>query len=326
MKVIKMTSVKNFIVVSLFISLFLCISGFGQAKTKTFFVAFCQDNLNNPWRAYQAACVERELKKHPNIKYIVTDGQGRSDIQISNIEDVVTKGIDLLITSPIQEAALTPVVREVYKSGIPVVLVDRGVIGSDYTCWVMNDCYNISAALADDVAAMLTKKYGSPTGTVVEIEGVPGSTSGIDRKQGFDDRIRKKYPNIKVLASQPGNYRRDKAMTIMEDYLQTFPKIDVAYVQSDEMAMGAIAAIEHANRRKEIYITSINGVMEAIEAITKDRMDVSAFCSNCGTLGAKAALDILNHKKAPKQIMTEFYLINKTNAAKLYDKNRYSPE
>jgi ribose transport system substrate-binding protein len=309
--------------------LFLALSTLpAQSKSADgkWLIGFAQDTLNQPWRAYQAKVVERELKKIPNVIPLITDGQGRSERQIANIEDMVTKGVDALIVSPKEEGALTPVVSQVFKKGIPMVLIDRGVKGEDYTSWVKGDNYKIAALTADYIAERFTKKFGEPRGNIVVIEGVPGSTTAVERGAGFKQRLTEKYPKIKIIASQPADYRRDKAMQVMEDFLQAFPKIDAVFTHADESTMGAIYAIENAKRRQDILVTSVNGTMEAIKAIMDGRMDASPLYSNCAARGVDAVMKLLAGQKVLKLIVVDPVMINETNASKFYEKDRYSPD
>ncbi len=315
-------------VITSLLIIFVC-SIMVQAKTSDgkWLIGFAQDTLNQPWRAYQAKVVERELKKLPNVVSLITDGQGRSEKQIANIEDMVTRGIDLLIVSPNQEGALTPVISQVYKKGIPVICIDRGVSGEDYTLWVKGDNFKVAAMCADYIAQKLTKKFGEPRGNVVVLEGVPGSSSAIERGQGFKNRIAEKYPKMKIIASQPADYRRDKGMHVMEDYLQTFRNIDAIFSMADEMTMGAISAIENAGRRKEIIIASMNATSEAIKAVMEGRIDCTPLYPNCVAPAVEAAMKILAGQK-PKQkvILIDPVMIDETNAPKFYFPDRYTPE
>jgi ribose transport system substrate-binding protein len=148
----------------------------------------------------------------------VTDGQGKSEQQISNIEDMIVNGLDLLVVSPAQEGALTPVVEQVYNSGIPVVCIDRGITSDAFTTYVHADNKLIGAMAADFIAEKLTEKYGEAKGNIVVLEGVPGSTTAVQRDEGFRARIDEMYPNLTIIASQPADYRRDTAMSTMERF------------------------------------------------------------------------------------------------------------
>jgi ribose transport system substrate-binding protein len=290
-----------------------------------FKVGFAQDTLNQPWRNYQAECVKRVFAEY-GITCEVTDGQGKSEQQISNIEDMIVNGLDILVVSPAQEGALTPVVEQVYNSGIPVVCIDRGITSDAYTCFVHADNKLIGAMAADFIAEKLTEKYGEPKGNIVVLEGVPGSTTAVQRDEGFRARITEKYPNLNIIASQPADYRRDKAMTVMEDFLQAYDVIDAVFTHADEMTMGAIAAIENADRRDEMLITSVNGTMEAIQAIMDGRMDCTVLYSNCSGPGVEFAVKILLGEEVPKDVVIDPIMIHASNAADYYVDGIYSPD
>lgn len=288
-------------------------------------VGFAQDTLNQPWRNYQAVCVTEELAKH-GITALVTDGQGRAEQQIANIEDMLVQGLDLLMASPAQEGALTPVVQEAFNSGTPVVLIDRGIQGKGYTSFVHADNFAIASMVADYIADRMVQRYGEARGNIVVIEGVPGSTTAVERDKGFRDRIAEKYPKLKIIASQPGNYRRDLAMSIMEDYLQAYDQIDAVFTHADESTMGAVYAIEAAGRRNEIVITSVNGTMEAIKAIMDGRMDCTPLYTNASGPGVEFAIKILQGEKVPKHVVLDPVMINEKNAKDFYVEGRYSPD
>ena len=304
------------------------VYGAGQQAKKSdeYFIGFAQDTLNQPWRNYQAVCVESELKRHGITQVIVTDGQGRAERQISNIEDMVSRGMNLLITSPAQEGALTPVVQQVYRKGIPVVLIDRGIQGDGYTTFIQANNFAIAEMVADYIAQKMVKKYGEPRGKIVVIEGVPGSTTAVQRNDGFKKRIQDKYPKLEIIASQPANYRRDMARKVMEDFLQAFDQIDAIFTHADEMTMGAIYAIENVNRRNEMLITSVNGTMEAIKAIMDGRMDCTPLYTNASGPGVEFALKILKGEKVPKHVILEPLMIDESNAKDFYIEGKYSPD
>lgn len=324
---------KNATRVALVITLLLAMLPFGafaagEAETggdEGYRIGFAQDTLNQPWRNNQAVSVEKALAGY-DIEAIITDGQGRAEKQISNIEDMIAQGLDLLIVSPAQEGALTPIVERVHAEGTPVVLIDRGIAGDGYTTFVHADNYAISSMVADYIAEKLTEKYGEPRGNIVVIEGVPGSTTAVQRNDGFRDRIAELYPNMKIIASQPADYRRDLALSVMEDYLQTFDQIDAVFTHADEMTMGAVYAIENADRRDEILITSVNGTTEAIQAILDGRMDCTPLYTNAAGPGVDLAMKILAGEEVPKHIVLKPLMIDETNAAEFFMEDTYSPD
>lgn len=297
----------------------------GEKELSDYKVGFAQDTLNQPWRSYQADCVVSEFEKY-GIICEVTDGGGSSETQIANIEDMVSGGLDLLVVSPAQEAALTSVVSQVYQQGIPVVCIDRGITNEDFTTYVHADNYAIGAMVADWVAEKMTEKYGEPTGKVVVLEGVAGATTTVQRNDGFTERLESEYPDIEIIASQPADFNRATAMTVMEDFLQAYDDIDVVFTHADESTMGAIQAIENAGRRDEMLITSVNGTTEGIKAIIDGRMDMTVMYTNASGPGVEMAVKILQGEEVPKDITIDPIVIDSTNAEEYYSADIYSPD
>lgn len=300
-------------------------TGEAEVDLTKFKVGFAQDTLNQPWRSYQADCVAKEFAKY-GITCEVTDGQGSSETQISNIEDMIVGGLDLLVVSPAQEAALTPVVSRVYQEGIPVVCIDRGIKSDDFTCYVHADNYAIGGMVADWIAQKMTEKYGEPKGRIVVLEGVAGATTTVQRGEGFTKRLKEAYPKIEIIASQPADFNRSKAMSIMEDFLQAYDQIDAVFTHADESTMGAILAIENAGRRDEMLITSVNGTTEGIKAILDGRMDMTVMYTNASGPGVEMAIKILKGEKVPKDITIDPLVIDASNAEKFYFEGTYSPD
>lgn len=300
-------------------------NGSGEPAPSSFKVGFAQDTLNQPWRSNQADCVVSEFAKY-GITCTVTDGQGSAETQTANIEDMVAGGLDLLMVSPAQEAALTPAVSAAYKSGIPVVCIDRGITSDDFTCYAHADNYAIGGMVADWVAKKLTEKYGEAKGNVVVLEGVAGATTTVQRGTGFTQRLEEAYPNVKIIASQPADFNRATAMTVMEDFLQTYDDIDIVFTHADESTMGAILAIENSGRRDEMLICSVNGTTEGIEAILDGRMDMTVMYTNAAGPGVEMAVKILNGESVPKNITIDPLVIDTDNAQEYYFEGTYSPD
>ena len=235
-------------------------------------------------------------------------------------------GLDLLMVSPAQEAALTPAVSAAYQAGIPVVCIDRGITSNDFSCYVHADNYAIGGMVADWVAEKLTGKYGEAKGNVVVLEGVAGATTTVQRGTGFTERLKEAYPNIEIIASQPADFNRATAMTIMEDFLQTYDNIDIVFTHADESTMGAILAIENSGRRDELLICSVNGTTEGIEAILNGRMDMTVMYTNASGPGVEMALKILNGESVPRNITIDPLVIDTGNAQEYYTEGTYSPD
>lgn len=295
-------------------------SGAQQEGKKQFVVGWSTDTMAQPWRAYLTESIKKEWAKHPDVKLVVVEAQGKTEKQIADVEDLIAQKVDLIMASPKEEAALTAVVAKAYKAGIPVVLVDRGVEGRDFTTRVKVDNVKIGEMVAEYIAKKLNGK-----GNVVILEGVPGSTTAVETQEGFLKDI-KKYPDIKILASQPADYRRDKAMQVMENFLQAFPKIDAVFSHADEMTMGALNAAKSAKREKQIIWGSANATMEFLKEIKDGNIvGASPLRSNCSTVGVKLGYEILKGEKGlPKVHIFPAVMVDESNVAKFYDASKYS--
>src|ERR1700716_3359864 len=171
------------------------LSGFSlaaRAAEKQYVVGMSQCNLGEPWRVQMNTDIKNAAEKHPNIKMIFKDAQNDSLKQRAQIEEFVNSKVDLIIVSPKEAAPLTPPVAEAYKKGIPIIVLDRRVLGSDYTSFIGADNKKIGRAAGKWVVSKLGGK-----GDLVELKGLMTSTPGQDRDSGFRDGI--KGSNVKVV-------------------------------------------------------------------------------------------------------------------------------
>lgn len=227
--------------------------------------------------------------------------------QLSQLEDVITKRPSALVFMPVDYVAMVPGIEKVNKAGIPIVNVtDRLKAGNTVSFVGAND-YSLGLLVAE---ALLNKLGGK--GNVIIIEGVKGSITNTDRVRGFNDGI-KKFPGVKLLASQPGNYQRLQALQVTENLLQSHPQIDGVLAANDAMGIGAIEALEGAGRKA--LVVSINGTKEAIDAIKAGKLlassDYNGFIQGC--LGVQIAVRHLAGKPVPKEIMLKPVVIDATN-------------
>lgn len=214
---------------------------------KIYTVGFAQDTLANDWRRAQVNELAKQFKRHPNIKFIVTDAGGNSAKQIQDIEDLAHQKVDVLITSPRDGRASTPAISHVYKQGIPVVLITRSIISNDYTSKIAPDDYEIASKAAQFIAKKLSGK-----GNILMLQEVPTATTAIARTKGFLDTI-KKYPGLKITAIKVGNYLRSDAIRATEIAIMEKIPFDAIYSQSDSMAVGARLALKN-----RVYLLKIN--------------------------------------------------------------------
>lgn len=290
----------------------------GAAK-KTYILGLSQDNIaGDPWRAGLVKNVLDEAAKYPNVKVIVTDAMGNTDKQIADIEDLVAQKIDVLLVSPAEAKPLTPIISKVFRSGIPVIVLDREIASDDYTTFIGASNVEIGRKAGEFIASYLKGK-----GNIVEIQGSPGASPTIDRREPMRQVI-SKYPGIKIVASAVANYDQLQAIAAMEDILQAHPKgtIDLVYSHDDSMALGVLKVLKERGRT-EIKIVGCDGQKQALEAImSEDNIYIATFTYPFpGALGVKVAMAVLNGKTVPKRIPMTSHLITKENVIEFYDPN-----
>jgi len=196
----------------------------------------------------------------PNMTLITGEGQGDSLTQVSQIEDLLVQGIDVLIISPTDAAALTPVVEQAKEQGVQVIASDRNV-NTDVATYIGAD--NV---LAGEVAGTHISDLLGGEGKLVVLQGSLGASPTIDRQAGLLNTL---ADGIEVLADQTANYDRAEGLVVMEDYLQRFGpgEIDAVFTHNDEMSLGAIQAIEEAGRADEIAVVGIDAQESALDAV-----------------------------------------------------------
>ena len=273
-------------------------------------IAVFTKNLTNPY--FQAVRVGTETaakKLGVNvIQYVPTKPDSIPE-QLSQVEDVIVKKPNAIVFIPVDYKALVPAVEKINAAKIPVTnITDRSAAG-DFVAFVGADDYSIGLAVGKRLLDAMGGK-----GNVIILEGVKGSLTSTNRVRGFNDAL-KEYPNVKLLASQPGNFQRLNALQVVENLMQSFPQIDGVLAANDPMAVGAIEALEAANRKA--LVVGINGSKEAIDLIKSGKLlasgDFNGFIQGC--IGTEIAVRNLRKQSTPKEVMLKPIVVDKTNYA-----------
>ena len=270
----------------------------GPALAANETVAVFTKNQTNPY--FQAVRVGADASAKALgakvIQYIPTKPDSIPE-QLSQVEDVIVKKPDAIVFIPVDYKALVPAVEKINAAGIPVTNITDRIAGGKLVAYVGADDYNIALA----TARFLLKQMGGK-GNVVILEGVKGSLTNTDRVRGFNDAL-KENPNVKLLASQPANYQRLNALQVMENLMQSHPQIDGVLAANDPMGVGALEALEGANRKA--LVVGINGSKEAVELIKAGKLlasgDFNGFIQ--GWLGTEIAIRNLRKEATPKEII-----------------------
>ena len=250
------------------------------AKKATYKAGFAQTESNNPWRLAQTASMKAEAEKL-GWQLVYTDAAGSAAKQVADVDSMIAQKVDVIFLAPREEKPLIPAVMKAKRAGIPVFLIDRDVdqslakAGRDYVAFIGSDFVEEGRRAGE----WLVKNTGGKA-KIIELQGTLGSSPANDRKKGFAEAI-KGSPGMQIVASQTGDFARDKGRQVMETLLQAHPDATAVYAHNDEMAIGAIAALEAAGRKpgKDITIVSIDGEKDALQAIIDGKMGATVECN-----------------------------------------------
>jgi ribose transport system substrate-binding protein len=270
-------------------------------------IGMSQCNLGEPWRVQMNADVKSAADKHPEIKVVFKDAQNDTLKQRSQMEEFISAGVNLIIISPKEAAPLTPVVAQAFQKGIPVIVLDRRVLGDQFTCFIGADNKKIGKAAGKWIVEKLAGK-----GSVVELKGLMTSTPGQDRKSGFRDGI--KGSDVNVIFEADMKWLEPDARKEMESALARFDKIDLVYAHNDPGAHGAYLAAQAAGREKNIIFVGIDALPQEGQAYVKQGILQASFEYPTGGKEAiDLGLDILNGKTVPKEVTLSSRVFTKDN-------------
>jgi ribose transport system substrate-binding protein len=276
-------------------------------------IGFSQANNGDVWRINQTNNVEDVCGElFPDGEVVVTDGQGDEAKQAADVDDLIARGVDVLLLTPLTADALTPAAERAMEADIPVITLDREV-EAPVTQHIGADNKLIGRTAAEFIAETL---LGGEGGRIIEIQGVLGASATTDRHDEFVAYLEENAPNVEIIESQSGEYRREDALTLMDDLLQRFGpgEFDVIYAHNDEMALGAVQALEAAGREDEADVVGIDGQNEAIQAIADGRMAATFTYANGGQEGCESARALLDGEDLPETHVIETVQIDQTNA------------
>jgi ribose transport system substrate-binding protein len=250
------------------------------AQKDTYKVGFAQTESNNPWRLAETASMKDEAAKLGH-QLVYTDAAGSAAKQASDVNSMIAQGVDAIFLPPREDKPLVPVILNAKKAGIPVFLIDRDVDhtmakpGEDYVTFIGSDFVEEGQRVADWLIKAMNGQAN-----IIELEGTTGSSPANDRKKGFDERVASQS-GMKILASQSGDFARDKGRQVAQTLLQAHPEATAIYAHNDEMALGAIAALEAAGKvpGKDVMVVSIDGEKDALQAVVDGKLGATCECN-----------------------------------------------
>ena len=292
------------------------ITGCGKQKEnamapteKIFTIGMSQCNLGEPWRVQMNADIKNAAKQHSEIKVIYKDAQNDTLKQRSHVEEFVNAGIHLLIISPKEAAPLTPPISEAMNAGIPVIILDRRILGDNYTCFIGADNKKIGKSAGKWIADKLGGK-----GNIIELKGLMTSTPAQDRHSGFIEGI--KGTDVKVIFDVDMKWLEPNARSEMESALSRFKEIDLVYAHNDPGAHGAYLAAKSSGREKEMLFVGIDGLPHEGQAYVKQGILSASFEYPTGGREAiDIALKILTGSTTEKDIVLSSRIFTPDNLA-----------
>jgi simple sugar transport system substrate-binding protein len=292
-------------------------------EKKSYVVGFSQIGAESAWRTANTQSIQDEAKKR-GIELKFSDAQQKQENQIKAIKSFIAQGVDVIAFAPVVETGWDAVLKEAKDAKIPVIVSDRrpAVPEDMYVTFIGSDFVEEGRMAAEWLAKKMNGKA-----VIAELTGTPGSAPANDRKKGFADELAK-HPGMKVVFSQTGEFTRAKGKEVMEALLKspTGATINALYAHNDDMALGAIQAIEEAGKKPgtDIIIVSIDGVKGAFEAMVAGKLNCTVECNPLlGPPLFDAIEATMAGKSLPKRTIMKDGIFDQTVAAKELPNRKY---
>jgi simple sugar transport system substrate-binding protein len=294
----------------------------GKKTYSDLVVGFAQIGAESEWRTGNTASIQ-EAAEDLGVELKFSDAQQKQENQIKAIRVFIAQQVDVIGVSPVVETGWESVFQEAKDAGIPIIVVDRRAAVSEdlYVTSLGSDFLEEGKNAARVMAKLLNGK-----GKIIELVGTIGAAPANDRLQGFRE-VLQDYPEMKIIASASGDFTRAKGKEVMESLLKRFGKeIDALYAHNDDMALGAIRAIEAYGLRpgQDIKIVSIDAVRDAFKAMIDGKLNATIECNPLlGRQFFELALKVANHEPVPKWIPSTESIYYPDNAAEILPTRRY---
>jgi len=278
----------------------------GAAKKKTVGVLIC--DFSDQFQVYMMDGMREAAAKYPEIEFIYQDAKYDANTQMNQMENLIMRNVDAIIVMPVDAKASVPMVKQAVDAGIPIISVNRKLENQEVAVsYAGSDSVESGEILMRQMAKLLGGK-----GNIAILEGQMGHEPQILRQKGIMN-ILKDYPEIKIVADMPADWYRDKGMAVMENWLQSGLKIDAVVAHNDEMAIGALKAAEDAGVAGKILIAGIDATPEALTFVRQGKLAFTVFqdAKGQGRAAIDLAVQVVNGKKVPKEVMIPYELVTK---------------
>jgi len=265
-------------------------------------LGFAQVGAESGWRTANTKSIQESAQK-AGIELKFSDAQQKQENQIKAIRSYIAQKVDVIAFSPVVESGWDAVLAEAKRANIPVVLTDRAVDSKDTTLYktFLGSDFVAEGKKAGDWVVNEYKDAKGPV-NIVELQGTTGSAPANDRKAGFGQAIAAN-PNLKIVASQTGDFTRAKGKEVMQAFLKSQKKIDLLFAHNDDMGLGALEAIQEAGLTpgKDIKIVTIDAVKDGLTALSQGKFN---FVVECNPLLGDQLMDLVKKVKAGESVPT----------------------
>lgn len=290
------------------ILIFLSCNGRNNAP-KSITIGISYQNLQNEFVINIQDAI-RNKANELNIKLIELDSQGKAENQISQIENFIARGVDVIILNPFDKEGSAPAVDIAVREHIPIVVLNATVSNLEKA----NAYVGSEDVEAGVIAAQYIMKLLNGKGNIAIIHGPNGHSAEVQRTEGIK-QVLQTYPNSEVVVEQSANWDRSQALNLMENWLASGRTIDAVIAQNDEMALGAYKAIEAAGKQGKILVIGIDAIQDALRAVKEGKLVATVFqdARGQGSLAVELAYKIALGQKVDHNYYIPFRLITKEN-------------
>jgi len=294
-----------------------------EGDAKGLKLGFAQVGAESGWRTANTESIKSEAEKR-GVELKFADAQQKQENQIKAIRSFIAQGVDVIAFAPVVETGWEPVLQEAKRANIPVIISDRRAdVPEDLFATFIGSDFVKEGEMAGEWLAKATKGNA----TIAELSGTPGSAPANDRAKGFRNALNSQ-PGMKVVFTQTGDFTRTKGKEVMEALLKSPAgnTINAVYAHNDDMALGAIQAIQEAGKKpgKDILIVSIDGIKDAFQAMADGTLNCTVECNPLlGPNIIDAAVKLKKGESLPKRTVVEDGIFDQSTAAKELPNRKY---
>ena len=266
-------------------------------------IAMVVSTLNNPFFVSMKEGAENKAQEL-GYKLIVLDSQNDPSKELSNVEDLVIRGVKTILINPTDSAAVVNAIRVANRAEIPVLTLDRGAARGEIVSHIASD----NVAGGEMAGKFISEKIGKDA-RVIQLEGIAGTSAARERGQGFMNAV--KSEAMDLLASQPADFDRTKGLNVMENMLASKPNTQAVFAQNDEMALGAVRAVQASG--KDILIVGFDGTDDGIAAVKRGLLGatIAQQPGLIGEIGVESAVKLLKGQAVDKNIPVPLMMVVK---------------